>query len=435
MTAATADTTETMQGATRRPSRLRSVLVIVLVVLACLGVVVSGVAWWAHYTVFNTEGYMKIVGPVGEDPEVIARVSDYVAARVIEATDLQTRAAEALPPRLQLLAPAIADATDKLITKETQKVLSGEKAQELWVRINTFAHEKIVGLLRGENTYTYIAGSDVNLNTLPLISQALVAIDQRLPGGLSDRFSPPVIDPATPPDEAVQQLSSWLGRPLPADFGQVTLLQSDSLGPAQTAVKWFDRIVIILPIVTALLMAAAIWLSRRRLRTVIELSVGVVAALLLTRVLVGRLEAALIDRVSSDAVGVTKTVLSAAVEPLITFSTWLIIIGAVVAVIAFFVARRDVTDATTAAADRLLEKGGARAKPDAPLTRWVTAHKDLLRIAGLVVGLLLLLAASSGFAIILALGIILVYELIVSWLAGTWPYSPHAGADAPAVES
>jgi hypothetical protein len=28
-----------------------------------------------------------------------------------------------------------------------------------------------------------------------------------------------------------------------------------------------------------------------------------------------------------------------------------------------------------------------------------------------------------------------VYELIVSWLAGTWPYSPHAGADAPAVES
>ena len=48
-------------------SRLRSILIGVLVLLSCLMLVVTGVTIWTHYTVLNTNGYMKLVGPVGKD--------------------------------------------------------------------------------------------------------------------------------------------------------------------------------------------------------------------------------------------------------------------------------------------------------------------------------------------------------------------------------
>ena len=241
--------------AAHKGGRVRNILVGVLVVLSCLAVVVSGVAIWAHYTLLNTNGYMNVVGPIGKDPAAIKSLSDYVATQVITATDLQARTQAALPPRAQFLAPPITDAVDSFITKQTTKVLSTPQAYTLWLKVNELAHEKVVGLLRGQNTNTYIAGSDVKLDTLPLVSQALVAIDGKLPGALSSRFSPPVIPPGTPPAQAIQQVSQWSGKTLPADFGQVTLLTSSSLGPAKTAVRIFDALVIALPIITVALIA------------------------------------------------------------------------------------------------------------------------------------------------------------------------------------
>ena len=131
-------------------------------------------------------------------------------------------------------------------------MLSSPKAYDLWLQINRVGHEKIVALLRGQTNGVYIQGSDVNLNLLPLVSQVLVWADGKLPGGLSTRFSPPVITPDMSPEAGIQQVANWSGKPLPSDFGQITLLQANALGPAQTAVKWFDRLTLLLPIVTAI---------------------------------------------------------------------------------------------------------------------------------------------------------------------------------------
>ena len=43
----------------RRHNRLRSALVGALVVLTCLSLVATGVSWWVHYSIFNTNGYMN----------------------------------------------------------------------------------------------------------------------------------------------------------------------------------------------------------------------------------------------------------------------------------------------------------------------------------------------------------------------------------------
>ena len=81
--------------------RLRALLVGVLVALTCLSVVVTGLTWWTHYTVMDTEGYMRLVGPIGKDPQAIERLSGYVGGEVVSVTDLQQRVSDALPERVQ----------------------------------------------------------------------------------------------------------------------------------------------------------------------------------------------------------------------------------------------------------------------------------------------------------------------------------------------
>ena len=161
----------------RKHNRLRGALVGVLVVLTCVSLVATGVSWWVHYSVFNTNGYMKLVGPVGKDPQAIRSLSDYIAGQVITATDLQQRTATALPENAQFLAGPITGAVNQFIADGTDKVLSTPQAYDLWIKINTVAHDKIVALLRGETTNAYIQGDEVKLDTLPLISQVLVWVD------------------------------------------------------------------------------------------------------------------------------------------------------------------------------------------------------------------------------------------------------------------
>jgi len=419
----------------RKGSRLRNILVGVLVLLSCLAVVVTGVAWWTHYSVLNTEGYMKIVGPVGKDPEAIKALSDYVAGQIVSATDLQQRTADALPPKAQIFAGPITDALEGFITKGTTKVLSTPQAYDLWLKVNRLAHEKIVALLRGDATYTYIQGSDVKLDTLPLISQVLVWLDGKLPGALGTKFSPPVIPPGTPPEQAIQQVSTWTGRTLPADFGQVTLLQSDSLGPAQSAVRWFDTLVWVMLVVTIVLIALTIWLSRRRRRTLIELGIGAAIALILTRVIAKQASTAIVDSIpNGGTVTVLRDVVSASLGPLTNLTIWIVVIGVIVAVAAWLSGRHDVQVAVVTAGKRVARAPEDEEVTESPITVWVERYAHWLRIAGVVAGVILLLfATSSWLGIVLWVLVILLFEGVISFLIGEWPFGRREKGDsAPA---
>lgn len=413
----------------RRDSRLHRLLMGLLIALSCFMVVLSGVAIWAHSTVLNTDRYVAIVAPLAKDPKVLQELSDYVAAQVVTATDLQARVQQRLPERLDFLAVPIAAAVDDFISKQTYKVLNTEQAYNLWIKINRVAHAQIVALLRGESTYAYIQGNDVKLNTLPLISQVLVEVNNRLPGWLASRLNPPVIAPETPVDQASQQLAAWLGRPLPADAGQVTLLTSEALGPAQTAVKWMDRLAIILPIVTAVLIAVAIVLSHRRRRTIIELAIGVAVALIVLRVVLNRLEEAVVQRLTQDSIGaVVSGVVSASLGPLLDVIVWVVVGAVIVAVGTWLVGRADFRTAVVSASREVAAAGTGAVRSSTPALSWVGAHTDLLRIAGLIVGaILLLLFTWSWLWFIVWVGLIVAAQIVISWLARDWPFADGSG--------
>ncbi len=292
-------------------------------------------------------------------------------------------------------------------------------------------------MLRGQNNYTYIQGSDVKLNLLPLVSQALVWLDSKLPGALSSKFSPPVIEPGTPASQSIQQVSQWSGKTLPADFGQVTLLTSNALGPAQKAVKIFDGLVIALPIILVVLVAVTILLSRRRRFTIMALGIGSAIALIVTYVIIKRASAAIVGSLHLGNVNeVVRNVVSASLGPLATITIWVVVIGAIVAVVAWLVGRKDVQTAIVGAGKKVVEAQGSALSSSSATVRWIARNIQLLRIVGLVAGLILLViaASSSWLAIAFAILLTLLYEGLLSLLVGEWPFG-HGSAGADGAEA
>jgi len=238
--------------------------------------------------------------------------------------------------------------------------------------------------------------------------------------------------PGTSSADAIQQVSAWTGKPLPADFGQVTLLKSNALGPAQQAVHWFDTLVWVLPIVALLLAAVTVWLSRRRRRTLIELGLGMAVALILTRVVVKQASSALVnDLEHGSGLSVAKDLVSASLGPLTTITIWIVVIGVVVAFVAWIAGRHDVRVAVVSGGKNLMTRQSAATAPDSPTVQWIERHTQLLRWAGLIAGLLLLVfATSSWLGIMLWILLTLLYEGLLSLVAREWPFGHLSGDES-----
>jgi len=419
------ETTAVRPAPAHRPSRLRGALLVVLIALSCLAVVVTGLTWWGHHTLMDADGFMQVVAPIGKDPEKIRSLSAYVSDQVVQATALEQRLAEALPTRLRVLAGPIAGYAEDVIAKGTVKVLNSPEAYGLWLKVVEAGHQQVVAMLRGESTAAYVRGSDVKLNTLPLVSRVLLWVSGRLPDVLSDRVNPPVIEPGTDPQAGIQELANWSGRPLPSDFGQITLLQSDALGPLQVAVKWFDRLVWILPLVTATLIATTVWLSRRRTRTAMAIGVGAAIAIFVTRVIVARLSEYLTTRLEQGTVAdLVRDIVDRSLRPLTTLTIWICVVGLVAAVLVWLLGRRDVRAGLVAAGKRATGQAVEVRIPDSPVTSWIVDHAPVVRWGVVVVGLIVLaLTTSSWLGIILTIVVVLLLQGVLSLIVGQWPFA------------
>ena len=59
----------------------RKRLVALMAVLTCFGMLASVIAIWTHRTLLNTDAWMEVVGPLGEDPAVTDAVSSWSRRR------------------------------------------------------------------------------------------------------------------------------------------------------------------------------------------------------------------------------------------------------------------------------------------------------------------------------------------------------------------
>ena len=108
-----------------------------------------------------------------------------------------------------------------------------------------------------------IKDGKVQLNLLPLVDAVL----QKVNSATNGRFSNQITSVTNlSPDEARAKLSSTLGRPLPDDFGTITVFEKQQLSTVQKAAEWFNEAVYALVIAAILLIGAAFVVAPDRRR-------------------------------------------------------------------------------------------------------------------------------------------------------------------------
>ncbi len=354
-----ADATALVEHA-RSSRRLRNVLVSVLAVLTCVATLASVVAVWTHETLFDTDSWMEIVGPLAEDPAVTDAVGVAISDQLFQVIDAQQLATDALPEQAAFLAAPLTNAVEGYVTTGVQQLLRTDQFRQIWDRANRLAHDAAVNVLRGEPVRALTtADGTVSLNLLPLLARAMAFLDEKAPRLFGDRPIPQItVD--MPIDQARAELSAALGRTLPEGFGVFVLVQSDQLAAAQRGVVLFDKLVYVLIGLTIILLVATIVLSLNRRRTVILLGFGIALAMVTANAIVSAFQDQVLglmgSEVSRKAAATTVTRLVNSLEVSTTALTW---IGLIVVSVAFLAG-----DSRTARGVRRAVVGGARRARD-----------------------------------------------------------------------
>jgi hypothetical protein len=313
------------EGPPRHP--VRTTISWILLVLASLGIVASTLAVWVHETLFDTDRFMAVVEPVLRDPAVDTALATRLGDQVVAALDPETRVNNALDQiqerlaneisqdvgqggvvrtaieqrlsgALDNLGASIAGAVEGALRSAIDAIVGSDQFENLLVEVTARAQPRAAALLRGDYDQlpnTVVAEGKVTINLLPPLAEALRNVAERGLDLLGIDATIPTIVPGEEHAAALQKLSAALGFELPPDFGQITVMDADTLAEYQAVVRTFDRLVWLLVVITILLMVAAVLVAVRRLPMIGWVALGAVVALLLTGLSIRLVESRILE--------------------------------------------------------------------------------------------------------------------------------------------
>ena len=401
-------------------TRVRSGLVGLLFVLACLSITIGTIAVWAHQTLLVTDRFVAVTSRVVAEPQVQVLVADRLASEIMTAADVQGRVAAVLPANQAFLAVPLANAVEGVLDKRLTEFFATERAQSAFEAAIRFSHQHIVTLLRNDSDFVEVNGTTATIDLLPIAVEGLRVLQEEgiLPATI---VLPDVTDPAGR-DAAIANLESRLGRDLPDDFALIPIANADRLASAQAAVHAFDIVTIVLVILAIVFVVATILLSGRRLRMVALLAIGAVVSLIIARLVVRAAVNGLIGSLAAGDGATAREIITDLVSDLASWSWILVIVGIVVAIAAVLIARPGWVKSGTAAAS-------SPSSPETGVSAWARDHRDGLGwgIGILLTSLIVWVALSPDLAILVGIGLVVV-ALVVGRRGGTppEPESPFA---------
>ena len=212
-----------------------------LIVLACLLAVVSVVVVFARNQLLNTDAYVSTMAPLAANPAIQTQVATRVSEDLIVRTDLNQQVKDALPAKAGFLATPLTSEVQKATYATTLKVVQSPKFEQLWVTVNRAASKQLVAVLTGSSEGS--ASTKDGKITIDL-SKVEANVKEKLDGqGIT------VFDK------------------VPADKGlNYVLFQSKDLVRIQKLVNFLNKLAVVLPIISLLLFAGAVVLTRNRRR-------------------------------------------------------------------------------------------------------------------------------------------------------------------------
>lgn len=362
---------------------VRSIMVGLAFILACLSLVLASTTWWLHDAVLDTDRFVAITAPLADDPQVQGVLVDASTSEVGDALDLG--------PIGRYVVAGIA-----------REIYASDAFARLWENGMRVVHGQVVAVLRNDSSVAPVVDGQIVVNLFPLLDAVLERVD-----GLDVVINGNALDAPTlsnPDDPAASraELEAVLGRPLPPTFGVIPIADAAKLEAAQRLVSLFDAFVVVLFIASGLLALLSLALARRRLRMVALLGLGGLAALLLARLVVSSAADGLAAAVVAGGPG--AIIGSQGVQEIAAsyreFARVILLIALVAAVVA------------TAAA-WLLERRANAAGGRGPAS---VADGWFLALAGMIIALAaLLLLGLTTVTLVLVAGAYAVWLAVVAW--------------------
>ncbi len=216
-------------------SRGRRITVWVLIVVASVIGIASILTTWVNRQALDNTSWKKASTQVIQDKEVQSALSVYLVNQVYDNVDVSGSIAQELPPNLQGLAGPIAGALQEPASRAVTFMLGRPRVQQLFVNASVVAHQKLVNVLENKTGSGISTGNGVV--TLDL-SQLVTELGTQL--GL--------------PESALAKI--------PPNAGMITVMKSDQLTAAQTAVQALKALSAWLLVLVLFLFGLALYLAR-----------------------------------------------------------------------------------------------------------------------------------------------------------------------------
>ncbi|MFF2554652.1 hypothetical protein ACFVUS_26870 [Nocardia sp. NPDC058058] len=306
---------------------LRTVTATFLLILVAVLGMSSVLARFARDDLLDTDRYLQAVTPVGSDPEVLGELADRITDAIIAR------------------APAIAAQGRNLVRDTAMSVLTSDQFETLWVQVNRQAHQGVVAVLTGDTP------AAIGMDDQGAVSISLTTMIARVRQALIDRgFS--------------------AAESIPAIDRSVVLFNAPELVRAQRWVSILDRAADLLPWITLLVAACAVWLTpkgaRRKGVSLVGLSLAVAMAFLAIALAVGR--AVYLQPASADALSTRAalTVIDALLVHLREALCTVFVLALVVALTGYLAGSARSAIAIRAACARTLSRAGIGPRTSRP---------------------------------------------------------------------
>ena len=262
-----------------RPARHLAFVVVAL--LACLALPLAIVSTWTANVVTDSDGYVRAVGPLADDPTVQEAVEERLQAEVLA--------------RLPRVPP-------QTVRRAVVRVVEGPEFRPAWEDANRSAHDQLLTTLEASEDSPVANDGTVTIDLGPLLIAVIEAVDTR---GRIDTSNAPALRT------------------------QFDLVSAQQLERARTTYQLVHLAGLWMPVVWLLLLAAALLVAANRRRALAWLALGslVCAGGLLVAVSLVRRE--VIDRAAtgdSDLIGAIWDVVTAGLRN----GAWLAVAASVI---------------------------------------------------------------------------------------------------------
>ena len=261
-------------------------------ILTIIGVLASVLAVWSQEVLFKPDSLANAVEQALLEPAVTDAMATYLSKEIAQAIPLDTAIGEKLPPSLSILSPILVGAERALVRSVVDRVLTLDATQDLITAAARKAQPVLVRVIKGESAIKGVAIKDnkVSVNLLPVLGVALGSLQK---SGFLTQVTLPDLSRDGDPTQQIAALEKSTGRSLPADFGQLTVIEGDPVAntsawvsQAQTAVSAFQQAVDIIVVLTVVALVFTMLLAQRRRRTGLILLLSMAGAMAVARAVI-----------------------------------------------------------------------------------------------------------------------------------------------------